>query len=549
MSRRAADLAISLLLTAVAVHLTIGWQLLDPTYIASLRDDPSQHFLGWAFFRDEPWTFPLGMQYTHGYPTGYAISLSDSIPLVAIPLKLLSPILPHPFQFLGLFCALSLFLNHVQGTLIARRIGYGRWLSHLVGAFFLFSPILIWRLHGHEALTAHWLILGGIYALLRPVTPTVGWFAPFAVLCTLSAAVHPYFLPMTGMIAFAGALRATISDRRLWPHAVGMLVISVISMALVMFVIGTFSVGSIENAGYGGYRQLSLNLLAPFSPQFWPGLFFGGFPQVDLQQGYGYLGIGVLGILLITIPFWPRVWAGTSASVKWPLTGLAVLSTVLALSATITLGSWTLVAIPLPETVERLLSVFRASERLFWPAFYIIFVFAFAALLRAPKAVVGTVLVLALGLQVADLRTIMQSVNRVVNILRVEPEEVTAIRPLLEGKSHLVILPMWACNQNGSPTGNRSTVTFGFLALELGMTLNNHHSARMSASALEYHCNEAPARFLAGELEPDTAYIAALDLYERLSEAVKTDMCTLSASFAVCMAPEENEDQGLSSDL
>jgi hypothetical protein len=85
----------------------------------------------------------------------------------------------------------------------------------------------------------------------------------------------------------------------------------------------------------------------------------------------------------------------------------------------------------------------------------------------------GPVLVLGLGLQIADLHSIMQSVGLTVNATRVEPEEVTAIRSQLAGKANMVVLPMWACDPDGTPTGNRNTDTFEFLALEMGMTLNN----------------------------------------------------------------------------
>jgi Family of unknown function (DUF6311) len=77
--------------------------ILDPTNVRWLKEnqDPFQAFLGWTAFRFSDWRWPLGMSRLVGYPNGMPLIATDSNPLVSIPLKLVSPLLPYPFQFEG----------------------------------------------------------------------------------------------------------------------------------------------------------------------------------------------------------------------------------------------------------------------------------------------------------------------------------------------------------------------------------------------------------------------------------------------------------------
>ena len=51
-----------------------GYRILDPTYIGwTMEGDAAQHFLGWHFFRSQPWTFPLGVIQSYNYPEGTSL--------------------------------------------------------------------------------------------------------------------------------------------------------------------------------------------------------------------------------------------------------------------------------------------------------------------------------------------------------------------------------------------------------------------------------------------------------------------------------------------
>ena len=81
------DQIILFVLTICAFQIGLGLEKINPANISWLfeaRMDWSTHYLGWAFFRDADWTFPLGSIPQYYYPMGTNIGFTDSIPLMAI---------------------------------------------------------------------------------------------------------------------------------------------------------------------------------------------------------------------------------------------------------------------------------------------------------------------------------------------------------------------------------------------------------------------------------------------------------------------------------
>ena len=69
--------------------LIMGSEVLNPLNIAWLGDgyDPTQHYLGWVFYRHSPWTFPIGLNPSYGLEISSAVVFSDSIPVLAFLFK------------------------------------------------------------------------------------------------------------------------------------------------------------------------------------------------------------------------------------------------------------------------------------------------------------------------------------------------------------------------------------------------------------------------------------------------------------------------------
>src|SRR5262249_50080728 len=134
-----------------------------------------------------------------------------------------------------------------------------------------------------------------------------------------------------------------------------------------------------------GYGLFSLNLNAPLNP------FAPAFPcctahapagsillpslplaQPGQYEGYGYLGLGITGLLAVFVAWRPSALMWVVERRLIALAAVAVVCTVLAASDRITFGTHTLLVVHWPARLAHMLDGLRASGRLFWPAYYLI---------------------------------------------------------------------------------------------------------------------------------------------------------------------------------
>lgn len=145
-----------LLILSISILCGLVWFLLfygryslrfsnvDWIYLAG--SDVFQHQIGWEWFRQEPWHFPIGRIDAYGYPFGTFVSYTDSIPLLAIPLKMLSPLLNHNFQFLGFWELISVIGQMFFGMKIIGEFTTSYPKRILGASVLVLSPILM---YGH----------------------------------------------------------------------------------------------------------------------------------------------------------------------------------------------------------------------------------------------------------------------------------------------------------------------------------------------------------------------------------------------------------------
>lgn len=199
-----------LLATALAALLGIGlasylygWGVIDPTSTRWLltEGDPFQHFMGWDAFRRDEWRWPLGAVPRLGSLIDASIVFTDSVPLLALPLKLLHPWLPDPFQYQGLVMLINLTLNAAVACALAQRLGCRPTNALLFAALVLLLPVVTLRglgAHGHEALTAHWLILLALGMALGQKDDTHSLLR-WQGLLLVAVMVHFYLFFMVGL--------------------------------------------------------------------------------------------------------------------------------------------------------------------------------------------------------------------------------------------------------------------------------------------------------------------------------------------------------------
>ena len=124
-----------------------------------------------AFFRDSPWTFPIGLNPRYGLELSSSILYSDSNVLLALLFKPFSSLLPTPFQYFGIwllvcFCLQAWFswklIGLMSDNVLIRLLGSGP---------FIFSPSMITRSRNFINLSSHFLIIAALYISFNPKMP------------------------------------------------------------------------------------------------------------------------------------------------------------------------------------------------------------------------------------------------------------------------------------------------------------------------------------------------------------------------------------------
>lgn len=280
-----------ILLGTLAFLLVIGPRVLDPTNIAWLGEgDAATHYMGWAFFRSSPWTFPLGTNPSYGLELGNGIIFSDSNPLLAFVFKPFNAWLPETFQYFGLWLLACFILQAWFGWKLVGLLTPSLWIRLLGTGLLVFSPPMFLRMGGHLSLSGHFLILAALYLALRPGVQKrrLAWGGLLAA----TALVHAYLLAMVALIWLADlasqASKGRVSRRDAWIELGGLFLL----VAFCCWQAGYFSVGGGTVAGgYGLYR---LNVMSLVNPSGWSHT-LRDMPQGPGDyEGFNYLGLGVL---------------------------------------------------------------------------------------------------------------------------------------------------------------------------------------------------------------------------------------------------------------
>ena len=521
--------------------LLFGPGPLNPTNIDWIFGDNATYFYGWAVYRHDPHLhLPLAWTERIGYPLGASIAWLDAIPLVAILLRPLSPVLPEPFQYLGLFSILSCVLQAYFGLRLSSRMFPSQPVFIvLAGLFFLLSAPFTWRAFGHTALLSHWLILAGLDSYCRDTgSGALRYLAPQWVVVAVSAGITPYVAAMCLFIALTAVGRLLLEGRCRWLQAAMMTATTVGVMVAAGALIGVLASGDAMSYWAPGYGAISLNLNALVNPMQYGSILLPALPLFDRLQyeGYNYLGLGVLGLAAVNILRRPMAVRWLADRRLLPLVVLAVISTLLALSTTVSLGSRILFEIPMPDRVMGLLHGLRASGRLFWPAYYLIVLailsWTFYAW-RAPYNV--AILALALAIQVADMMPLRTKVRESSNQRFGSPLQSPEWKELGEKYDNLMLVPPYPCAPTTGPGGYYNYVDFGKLIAAERMRSNSYYAARYSGAEYQTHCVDLLRTQLEGNLDPDSAYVVTDSVRTVWSVAgMRSHSCRVVDGYNLC---------------
>ena len=411
------NILIPLCLGIFAYFVIVGPLPLDPTNIDWLKGntDPTQHYLGWAFYRNSPWQWPLGLNPQYGLDISSSIVYSDAIPLLAIVFKALSPWLSTPFQYFGWWLLVCFFLQAWFAWKLVSLITDSVFIKSAAILFFLFCPILLFRVGLHAALVGQFVLLAALYLNLRnspyeKVKP--GQAGYWALLLTCTVLIHFYLFVMVFALwacdwitRYSRFFQNQNAHKALWREAVVNLVcIGLAAWQAGYFVIGTGAAGA---EGYGLYR---LTLQSLFDSNGWS--YF--IPEIangfDAGEGFAFLGTGTLLLSIFAfIPLFisknaPILRADLKTAItRYPLLLLLLLAfTVFALSNQISFGAW-VISYPLPDSILKMASALRSSGRVFWPVYYALLLLIIYLIVKAytqPKAFL--ILAICATLQILD---------------------------------------------------------------------------------------------------------------------------------------------------
>jgi hypothetical protein len=441
-------------LTALLIGLAfVAWlfprDLLFPAqyYDVAASEDTAQHIIGQRYFLLDQWRNPLLETKLLRWPRGVNIAFTDSIPLIALPAKLVRRFLPPGFHAIFLFLALAWILQPVASVFALRSAGERRLVPSLALAVIAISmPTLLYRSDmglGHEALCAHFLILFAIGAYFRICcgSNVALWTAP-PVLLIASLLVHPYLMAMTAAVLLAVPLSLLFRRDPRWMRAAAAFFAGAIVTAGVGLLLG-YAGGTGAPSGYGYY---SMNLLSPIDPfksslvPFFPTLMDATGGQ---YEGYQYLGLGVLFLCAISL---------ISVSSRMPrrtyarhvgLLLIALCLTLFALSNVVFNATFQVAHL---ARVPRAFESFRSSGRFFWPVAYLLVISSIVCISRRLRpAIAAVVLLAATCLQFADASTLRNAVRARLHRQEAWQIDRAALAPLMGRSSQLTLWPRSEC--------------------------------------------------------------------------------------------------------
>lgn len=488
----------------------LGWHTIDPSSTDWLKSDPTVFQAGWEFLRRQPLAFPFTWIFNLNFPFGISAAYLDVIPIIAVPLKILSPALPEHFQYFGIYLVLCLVLQAYYGFRLVSRFTRDKAVVILGGLFFLNAPVLLSRLYIHFSLCSQWLLLAALYYYFAPVDGRSRFrvMFPFLPLLAIASGVTPYLAVMVLFVGLAALARSraelspgyTGRFRQPFLDAVAFGALMLAIMAVSFLVFGFIVPGENPVFKGDGYTLFSLNLLSPFDRRhFLPGPGY---------EGFAYLGVGVLLLMAISLTRRPVMLAKAWAAPIRPLLIMSVILTLLALSARIMIGRYTLVMLPVPTFLSDLLATFRGSGRLFWPVYYLLILFAVVAPLTAVSGRITRLALIASALLIQFVDTAPLDVAAAEQIRLAGPvSRIADLEKIAVHYRHLIVLPAFQCGSAKTAGGDAGWPQIARMAARTALTLNSVHAARISTGSLALNCRELPQQVQHGDLQAGAIYV------------------------------------------
>jgi Family of unknown function (DUF6311) len=498
---RAQQIAIPVLLGVVAFFVVTGGRVLDPRNILwlSKEDDPATYFLGWHFFRNAAWGFPLGVSPRYGAELASSLMFVDNVPMFAFAFKAIQRFLPDTFQYFGFWILCCFVLQTWFAWLLVGLLTRAPFLRACGALFFVFAPPFLLRLFGHYSMLGQWLVLAALYICLgrRQLARGPAW--PVLAF-TVSVAAHAYMTAMVLGLWLTDWLRRVLFEGRTRAELLQLFIVPGLAL-LGFWQAGLFVVGrGITRFGFGIYR---MNLTALVDASGWSYLL----PDIPEgkgdYEGFNFLGLGGLLLVLLAAPALKGALPMLRAKRQyWPLLGLCVAFTLFAISNRIGFANRTFV-IPLSQVWIDRANVLRCCGRMFWPVFYVLLWLLIRSLFRRyPPRTAGIILFVLVAIQAVDTSAGWRPIRR--DLMLAGP----AWDSPLKARFWSQVPANYQVIRLVPPRNHASNYTvFAYFAAMHGMATDSVYFARIDAEKLQQAKREALLAVDEGKYAAGTLYI------------------------------------------
>ena len=328
----------------------------------------------WNFFKNDSWRFPLGSLPNYGIDVGNSIVYADIIPLFAIFFKIFKKFISFNFQYYSLWILISIFLQTYLSFKIINKFTSDDFYSFLGAIFFVLSPVFLNRLGLHIALASHWLILLSFY--IEACTKKKDFYRKLNII--LSLTIHFSLTIIISFFHYIFKIKQLFSKDKKTKFLLDTFFLGIVSIS-IMYMIGYFEIPPYDGLG-GGYGYFAFNLNSFFNPlnsinglnTSWSTFFPVLESPKGHYEGFAYLGLsGILFLILFLYSFFCKINGFIFSKSKIVI--LTIIFSLLALTNKIYLSENLLLSFELNKYIYGILGIIRASGRMIWPVYYLIF--------------------------------------------------------------------------------------------------------------------------------------------------------------------------------
>lgn len=547
-------------LTGALLFLIIyGFCTLDvgnEAYIINEGTDLPGCLIVWDAYRYAGWKDGIGIFDTLTYPNTTSYVLADNVALLGLFFKMLSPVLPETFQYVGIWGILCFMLQGGCSALIIRKFSGSNLCSILFSLPFILASTVTTKLFYHHAQAGQWVLLMVFVIWLYRIDKEhrcIKEYIIWAAVGLVVAGTNIYFLPMVGMIFIGYSVNCILHDRKYIVSSIIALCSYLGGGVFFIAVMGGFhSNFSMDENHYAEYidrlYRCGANLNAFFNSS---GIAFFGRTMVNAKDGQGeghaYLGAGMMIALAVAaayriVSFYLKRTEKDTAVFEMSETGqnqmkqekkdwqyglgvslavVFVLSVIVAIGPTLAMNEKVLCYLPYPDFLIRFWCNFRSTGRMIWPAFYVIYLFIYWTLfkLSSMRTIVHKYFTMALLaicclIQVIDLSPHLVAKH---HFFAHYQELQTTIQDeawsvLGKNYKHMVVLPNSLVNRSDERN------SFAKVAIDYNLTLNDYYLARQDLRDQTPSYQEKLAQ---SKFEADTFYVIP---YEYLDTFLDYDL-------------------------